>query len=69
MARLHSSMSAIETIGVFHSVSYCTVSLTPTIESIDGEGVAGVAFTVVRAVGVYANMLANVKVFTALIYF
>ena len=37
-----------------------TVSLTQAVESVDGEGVARVACTVVRAVGVYANLLTNV---------
>ena len=69
MPRLHSSMSAIKTIGTFHGISIIALSLTIAIESIDGEGVARVAFTVVRAIGVYANLIANVKIFTALIYF
>lgn len=47
----------------------CTVSLTQAIEPIDGEGVAGIACTAVRAVGVYANLLTNMKIFTTFIRF
>ena len=45
------------------------VSLTQAVESIDGEGVARVACTVVRAIGVDANLFTDVKIFTAFIRF
>ena len=44
-------------------------SLTQAVESIDGEGIAKVTCTAVRAIGVYANLLTNMKIFTAFICF